>query len=172
MPELLDKISSLQYFQAANNVEYAEAKKKELQSWTDNKLHSLVLDSGQNRIPKWICTKKENWNSDYLWNIGKEAQNWSCNCGIHLKYKRAQAKLVSLLQNLLRKHCLWILKRLKKLLCYQKYLIYEIVQHRFQKQMISWLKFCIIMLCNFNQINILISIPFHSNISFFGSLDT
>lgn len=45
-------------FSTFKNVEYSEAKKKELHHWVD-KVFSIVSDSYQNTIARWIGTIKK-----------------------------------------------------------------------------------------------------------------
>ena len=54
-------------FSSVNPTEYLEAMKRELQSWVDNNVYSVVSDSGQNRITtRWICTTKESKEGEII----------------------------------------------------------------------------------------------------------
>ena len=62
IPEEVGQSSNeeLSFFASVDDVEYSEAKLRELSSWQENNVYTIVPDSGQNRIStKWVCTKKE-----------------------------------------------------------------------------------------------------------------
>lgn len=57
--KLLDN-EEISLLSTVNIVEYVEAKKKESHNWSENKVYSVVSNSGQNTITRrWICTKRE-----------------------------------------------------------------------------------------------------------------